>query len=580
MTPRLRTALLRSICLLMLPTLACSANPFRRTAEPAATTVPAQATAETDAALAAATAAPATTQRFTQALASDIVSLNPVLAGDAASQAVQGLILPRLIERDAQTGAPASTGLATGWAWSADGATLTVTLRSGVMWSDGAPVTARDAGFTFAALAAPNVQSPLRALVDNLSAITPIGEEQLVFTLHQADCTFLQTLTLPILPSHLFAPDLSDIATNPWNDAPTVGAGPFLFQSRTSGAQITLARNPGYFKGVPVVDTLTLRVLTEATARLRALLAGEIDFADGLPAEAGALSGGVQMMNVLRDGYSMLAINLADPAAPQPGRSEAGALQPQPPHPILGDLRVRQAIAQGIDVAQLLRATYGADAAPLTSWVLPTIPWAVATDLAIPAFDPAAARALLDAAGWRAAEGSRIRTRDGAPLALTLATNRDNPLRIRLAEGMREALNALGFDVTVQQLSFAEASAIIMQQRYDLALLGWEHVGPDPAGGPYFDSRKDVPGAGVNVTSYQNPIVDTLFDAARTAPACDLQARGDLYRQIQRQVQGEAALLPLNGIRNHMGIAAGWKNVAPGPWGLYEGIEGWSKAPL
>lgn len=574
-------AFLRLLCLLMAPALACSANPLRRAPEPtpaAATAVAPKlfATPAAPAALAApATSAPNAPLVFTQALAADVDLLSPVLTADATSQALLGMILPRLIERDPQTGAPVATGLATGWEWSPDGATLTVTVRSEVSWSDGAPVTGRDVGFTFAALAAPDVESPLRAWVTNLSAITSLDANTLIFALHQPDCTFLQALTLPILPSHLFAPDLSDLATNAWNEAPTVGAGPFLFVARTPGNSLELARNPTYFKGAPAIAEYRLRVIPDADDRLRALLSGAVDLADELPAEAGALSGGVRMVSFLRDGYSMLALNMADPAAPQPGRSESGAILPQSPHPILGDLRVRKAIAQGMDVPRLLAGAYGANAAALTSWVLPTLPWAFAADLPAYAYDPDAARTLLDDAGWRVPSTDGVRARGGVRLALTLVTNRDNPLRVRLAEEMRAALNALGFDVTVQALPFAEAADLILQQRYDLALLGWEQVGPDPAAGPYFDSRADLPGVGVNVTSYQKPTVDTLFDAARTVPACDLQTRGDLYRQIQRQVQGDAALLPLNGSLNHVGIAAGWQNIIPGPWALDAGIEAW-----
>ncbi len=576
MTYRLRTALLRIICLLMLPTLACSANPFQRTPAPEATSAPLPVPITPVAEAATAPVDADAPLRFTQALANDIDSFNPVLAADDSSRTVQGLLLPRLIERDAQTGAPAPTGLATGWVWSPDGAALTVTLRSDVQWSDGAPVTGSDVGFTYAALASPTVNSPLRALVDNLRAITPIGDDTLVFTLNRPDCAFLQTLMLPILPSHLFAADMSDITTNGWNEEPTVGAGPFLFAARAARETITLTRNPSYYKGAPVIENYILRVIPSSTVRMSVLLDGDVDLADDLPSQA-AMFAGARIVNFLRDSYSMLAINLADPAAPQSGRSEAGSLQPQTPHPILGDLRVRQAIVQGMDTARLLRESYGGNAAPIDSWVLPTVPWAYAADLPAVPYDAAAARALLDEAGWLVTVGSPMRTRGGAPLALTLITNSDNPLRVRLAEAMRDALNALGFSVTLQALPFDAASAAILAQRYDLALLGWEQVGPEPAAGPWFDSRADLPGTGVNVTSYQNPVVDTLFDAARTVPACDLQARGDLYRQIQRQVVDAAALLPLNGVVDYVGIGAEWRGINPGPWALDAGIEGWQR---
>ncbi len=417
MTPRLRTALLRVLCLLMLPTLACSANPFRAAAPADATRTP-----EAPAAAGAATPLVATQDtavtpnavapplRFTQALATDVESFNPILTADAASQAVIGLLLPRVLELDAQTGASAATGLAEGWEWSPEGATLTVTLRSDLRWSDGVAVTGRDVGFTFAALAAPAVESPLRARSRGICAQSrPWASIHLVFSLNQADCTFLQALTLPILPSHLFANDLSDIATNAWNVAPTVGAGPFLFAGRKPGEDIALVRNPAYYKGAPEIAAFDLRVVPSQEERMRLLMAGSIDLAEDLPTVASALAGGVRVAPILRDSFAMLAMNVADPAAPQPGRSEAGALLPQTPHPILGDLRVRQAIAQGMDVPRLVELSYRGDAAPITSWILPTTPWAYAADLPPLLHDPEAARALLDEAGWLVTDGTTSR---------------------------------------------------------------------------------------------------------------------------------------------------------------------------
>lgn len=561
-----RTALLAPLLLLLLTTLACRANPFRDE-PPTPTPAPAPAAA-------APSPAPGGPLVFTQAVAQDADLFNPLLTTNPTSRDVLGKILPRLVGQDPLTGAPAPTELAEAWQWSPDGRTITFTLRSGVIWSDGVVVTSRDVGYTYAALASPEVASPLASLAAPIESIELPTPRSLVVTLAAPDCSALQSLMLPVLPSHRFATDFGDLRTSAFNRAPSVGAGPFLYAGRDEDARIDLVRNPDYWKGAPVIERYALLVIPDATQRLLRASEGSVNLALEVPGERTVLSAGQsKIVGLLRDGYSLLVMNLADPQAPQPGQDGAGALIPQTPHPILGDARVRQAIARGVNVPALVAEVYGADAAPLTGYILPTIPWA-AESLPPYGYDLDAAKRLLEEAGWVAGE-TGYRARDGVPLQLTIITNDDNPRRVLLGERLVRAFQALGIDTRFDALPFAEASARVLGQEYDLAIVGYEGLGADPGPLEFWHSRADAPGSGLNVTSYQSAAVDRLLDEARAIPGCDTGQRGIRYRAVQQRIYDDVPALLLSGQLTHVAVPLRWPNVRPQPWSVDYNVETW-----
>lgn len=570
--PRL-APLLRLIMLLGLSALACRANPFR--SEPEPTPVPTAPAAQIPAAI----PTPAPVGRsFTEAVPEDADLFNPLLTTNATSLDVIGKILPRLVGQDPVSGLPVPSELAETWLWSPDGRTITFTLRSGVTWSDGVVVTSRDVGFTYAALASPDVRSPLAALAAPLESIALPDARTLVVTLAAPDCSALQSLQLPVLPSHLFAAGFADIATNPFNTAPTVGAGPFLFAGREPGARIDLVRNEGYWKGAPAIERYSLLVIPDAIQRAARAGDGSVDLAMEVPGDRTIVSAGPsRTIALLRDGYSMLVMNLADPRAPEPGQDLAGALLAQTPHPVLGDARVRQALAQGLNIPQIVAEVYGADAAPLLSYVLPTIPWAFESLAPYP-YDLGAARQLLDDAGWTDADGNGYRERGDQRLQLAMLTNNDNPRRVTLGERLTRALQDLGVDVRFDALPFDAASEAVLEQRYDLAIVGYEGLGADPGPLEFWHSRADVPGSGLNLSSSQSAAVDRLLDEARSIPGCDMGQRGVRYRAVQQRIHEDVPALLLSGQLEHIAIPTDWQNVLPQPWSIDYNVETWAPA--
>lgn len=511
-----------------------------------------------------------------QAVAYGPVTFNPLFAADPAAEAVIDLIYPRLMTQDPFTGASVPSALVAAWEISPDGLVYTFRLRPDVRWSDGEPVSSADFVFTYAALADPAVGSPYRDRTIGIAAIAAPDPTTVVVTLAAPNCALPATLRHPLLPSRYFAADRSDLADHPFNRAPGVSAGPYRFIAH-EGDRVVLRANPDYHAGAPQIAEWVVQTLPDPAARRAALVAGTVHLAYFAPDEvqtAPEAGTGVLRHAVPTDGYLLLALNLADPVQPLPGLAEDGTRIPQPPHPILGDPAVRQALAAALDGDALLREHFAGLASRNGSYVPPMLAWAAAP-IPPPVHDPARAAQLLDAAGWQLAPGETVRRRAETPLSLRLSTNADNPLRVALAQQIAAQLAQAGFAVELRAVAFDELAAELLGQRFDLALFGWEGLGGDPGTSPFWHSRDDLPGAGFNVSSVQDAEIDAWLDAAITLPGCDPAARADLYRQVQQRVALLRPSIILAQPWAVWAVSSRLQGLAPAPWRFTHNVTGW-----
>ena len=516
--------------------------------------------------------------RFVQAVNQDVDKFNPLLTTNPTTQAVARLIYPTLIGQDARSGLPQPTALATAWSVSDGGRRYRFALRDDWKWSDGVPVTAADVAFTFNALLEPATGNPFGSVMSGVASVSAVDEQTIDVVLSDADCTVLTALQRPLLPAHRYAADFSDLATAEQTITPTVGAGPFLFQAHRPGEAVVLTRNPGSIPQAPSIAEFTLQVIPDAAARQAAFAAGSVDLLYLTPDEyeAAQLAPLAQSVTVPEDGFSFLALNLAAPDNPQPGQDADGARLPQPAHPILGEAAVRDAIASALDYDTLLRELFPRSSYRLGSYVLPTVGWAAAPSLSPIPHDPAAADALLDAAGWRReATGAGTRARDGVPLVFTLLINGESTQQQQMADLIQADLAAVGIEIQVNALGFDDYAQLLLGQTFDAALAIWDNLGPDPGLLPFWHSRADQPGRGFNFVSFQDALVDAKLDQARTDPACSLATRAALYAEIQTQVAAARAYLPLAGRLGVWAVAPEWVDVVPGPWLSYDNVIAW-----
>lgn len=527
---------------------------------------------------------------ITYAVFGDAKTMNPIFADDPSSRALVELMFEGLLAVDPFSGA-IRPHLAQGWTVSADGLTYTFAIRRGLTWSDGAALTAYDLYFTCQALLSNKLDSPFNKQVAGIASVEVVDDYTVVVTFKEANCANLEALTLPWLPAHVFVGDdlrqvaqfdFAQLADHEFNSWPTVVNGPFMFKEWKRGRQIVLVRNELYWRGRPHLDGIVVQVLEGETALVEQLVARQVDIGINIkPHHLSTLEAepSLNLFKFLSDGYDLIGLQLGNPADPQPRLNADGTPNPKHgQHPILGDVRVRQAIAYALDRNAIIDAAYAGQAVPLNANVLPTVSWAYNTDLVTRERDLQRAKALLEEAGWQVG-ASGIRVKGGRALKLKLYTNSGNTVRETIAVQVKKQLREVGIEVEVELLPWEYFLDVLLGQTFDLVVVGWSNMGSNPDDARLWRAQDDLPGRGLNFCSYAGTEVEAALNQARTLPGCDLDKRAALYKQVQAQLYADLPYIWIAVPRNIVAVNNRIGGVNPGPWGVWHNVHEWFVQP-
>jgi len=441
-------------------------------------------------------------------------SLNPMFGHSAATDDIDALLFAHLLRYDDNGNMIPDLALTVpttrNGGISADGRTITLHLRHGVTWSDGAPLTAADWLFTYHAVLNPHNNTKLDYGWDTIASATAPDPYTLVIHLKRPSVAALGLLAVggsayPPLPAHLLA-KLPDINRAPFNSKP-ISSGPYILQTWNHGGSLIFVPNPHYWRGAPKLHELIWQVIGDTNSLLAALQTHEIDVyrdVDNNSVAAVEKIPGITVMHRTIANWRHLGINMSRPG--------------------LSDLRVRQAIAEGIDWKRLNDTVYHGYNQLAVSDIFPRL-WA-APSLPPYRYDPARARALLASAGYSTAH----------PLHLTISatvsakTNEDAEVVIQ------SALHALGIDVAIRNypgsVLFAQDGPLY-KGTYDLE---WsiDTNGPDPDNAGLWNSAF-IPPRGANTSWLRDPIVDRTSSAA--AGTFDQATRKRLYQEEEERIR-------------------------------------------
>lgn len=414
-------------------------------------------------------------------------------------------------------------GLAESWEVSPDGLTYTYTLRAGLTWSDGEPLTADDVVFTINTSRDQEWANHFSA-TGSLDAVK-VDDRTVQVTTSVPDPR-LPMLDAYILPEHVWgAIPAEDITTYDALDG--VGSGPFTLVDWQSGQSFTLDRNPTWWGGEPYVDRIVFRLFTNADAMVAALRAGEIDAADNLTAAAFDDLGGaadIEPVAGQQGGFSELAMN-----------GMAGGIGDG--HPALADLDVRHAIAMAIDksvIVDRVLAGHGIvggamPVSPDPGWT-PEIPEEDRYD-----YDPVAANELLDAGGYADTDGDGVREMPGGgqPLVLRYAERSESSVAASIREYVTGWLAEIGIGTEVSVYDDGQLGEVVASGEYDLFVWGWSpYVDPDPLLS-YFTCAQvttDVSEIGWNDANWCDPEYDELYE--RQHVELDVDARRAIVHEM------------------------------------------------
>lgn len=438
--------------------------------------------------------------------------LNPLVVdptADPVAADIQRLVFEGLT-RPGPDGLP-MPALAESWAVDESGTVYTFTLRNGVTWHDGAPVTVDDVLFTLRA-----VQGPAFAGDQNVAAfwrtvlVDRAGERSVSFRLEAPFAPFPRLTGFPILPAHL----LRTVPPEQWeahsfNRLP-VGAGPYRLVELDEQRAL-LRANPRYFGATPFIETIELRFFRTEQEAFAALTRSEIQGLAFTGASALAdvnLPRGVVRRQALLDGYTALSFNLRDGP--------------------LTDLGVRRALATALDKDALIADVLAGKVMRLDTPILHGW-WAETSDVSW--YEPDAARAMaqLDALGYvPGADG--IRVRDGQPLVFSLLTD-NSPVRRAVAEAIARQWSAIGVRIVIEPVEPVEVQRRLEAHEFTIALHGWQRLGSDPDVFELWHSSQAERGR--NYAGLEDAAIDELLSSARKI--YDITDRAELYREFQER---------------------------------------------
>lgn len=366
-------------------------------------------------------------------------------------------------------------GLAESWTESDDGLTFTYTLREGLLWSDGEPLTSEDIAWNINT-GRDQGWDNMASTVGNLDAV--VIDERTVEVTSSVPDPKLPTLDVYLLPQHIWEPIATDYDEATQYDAlDGVGSGPFVVSDFRKGQSVTMVANPnywGYEGGDPAIDQVIFQLFENPDAMVAALQQGQLDAIQGFPAgSADALEAdpNIEIVAGQQGGFDEIAIN-------------GGAIEGQP-HPALLDLEVRRAINFAIDKEAVIEDLWFGLASPLETmspsadpkW-LPDIPEENRFT-----YDPDRANQILDDAGYLDTDGDGIREMpDGTnPIVLRHAVNTDGDLAGPIGELFLGWMEEIGIGVELASYDQDALFGVIIEGTYDTFFWGWvPFVDPDP----------------------------------------------------------------------------------------------------
>lgn len=392
----------------------------------------------------------------------------------------------------------------------------TLTLRDGVTFHDGSPMTAESVKASFETLGEeghPGHNPRLMKLLD-LESIEVVDEHTLVFKTRKPNSAFLWSLSEPS----------AAVMKEGTEEMPIIGTGPFMFVSAETEKSYETRAYAGYWGGTPKLDSLLISVIPDASVAALALQANDVDLVTNFPEQDFAAlkkKGEGQLFSA--ETARLFFYQL---------RTAGGPLANKP---------LRQAISLGLDRQLIVDAALAGVGGTPANGIFPASMSAwYDTSLSLP-YDPDKAMAILDEAGIKDTDGDGIRELGGKNLNLKLRSYEGRAALRPTLEISQALLKRIGIGAEISMGEFSANNDALKAGEIQMHLQAW---GTAPQGDPdYFPSTLTRTGASYNVSGYSNEELDALLDKGRSN--FDDEVRKPFYDRIQAIINEDLPLIPL-----------------------------------
>ncbi|MEW2289487.1 ABC transporter substrate-binding protein [Streptomyces sp. NPDC047841] len=464
-----------------------------------------------------------------------IDSLNPFLAYFAGSLDVFSGIYPAL--DTVQQGGTVKPYLADSWTTSSDKLTWTFKIHKGLKWSDGKPITAEDAAWTFNLIMKNSTAATANgSLVGNFASVSAPDDHTLVVRTKKPQATMLSVSIpvsgIPIVPKHIWQSHVKDLKNYKNDSFPIVGYGPWTMTDYKPEQYAKFDANKDFLLGAPRYDHMIQQAFKNTDAAVAALRSGQLDYVSGLnPTQYQALKGQSGITAYEQVGNRWNGIEVNGGARTRDGKKIGTG------HPALGDAKVREALARAIDRATIVKKVRNGLAQVGAGYLPPSLPqyaWHPSDPEKFD-YDPAKANSVLDQAGYKTgSDGIRVDPKSRRKLEFRLGIHSDDDADAKVSTYLSGWFKQIGVKVDIESMSSAKLNADLAKGDWDILMDSWS-TGPDPTyllGIQTCSALPDGKGEGGSTDSFFcDRNYDDLF--LRQQSAFDVKERAGLLRQMQ-----------------------------------------------
>ena len=439
---------------------------------------------------------------------------------------------------------------------------ITWKLKSGLLWSDGSPVTSADVKFTADYCMHPEGGCAQGAKFDGVTDVEVVDDLTVKVTFSDAKPNpygpFMGGQS-PIIQAAQFAdclgakaPECTEANFNP------IGTGPFVVTDFRPNDVIQMVANENYREeGKPAFASLTFKGGGDATAAGRAVMeTGEYDYAWNMqlaPDVLAKMAEGGKGVPIAAFGtlVERLEMNLTNPSPDLPPETRSTGAEP---HPFVSDLNGRKALSMAIDRPLLVEVGYGQAGRPTCNLVPAPALYASDNEECLTQ-DLDGAKALLDEAGWVDSDGDGVREKDGLKLSILYQTS-TNAVRQDFQALIKDWWNQIGIEVELRNIDASvffggdPGSPDTFQKFYaDVEMYANTFNGTDPQAylSAYRCGNEPKPSSqwqGENINRFCDPAYDALLD--ELAATGDLEKRGEIGRKLNDMITKDTrTIVPL-----------------------------------
>ncbi|MBY0516769.1 MAG: peptide ABC transporter substrate-binding protein [Bacteriovoracaceae bacterium] len=434
-------------------------------------------------------------------------TINPLTSTDGYAQDVQGYVLETLLDRDIDT-YEWKPALAEKWEISPDKKSFTFTLREGVMWDDGKPLTVEDVKYSFDVIFDSTFNTAhIRPYYESVEKLEILDPRTVKFTVKDEYFKNFDTCaTLTIIPKHFY----TDKNRSKEHNKVLIGTGPYKISQYEKGKRFVLEKKEDWWGRKVSAESvkwnfnrIVLRFIKEENVSLESFKKGDLDYTGLRPEQYMKKTDGagwgeklfkVKTVNKSAKGYTFLAWNLK--------------------HPILSDKRVREALAMLYN-KQLAMEKFeynlsdNADSpvAPSSDYHSPNIKKIE--------FNPAQALKVLNSAGWKDTDGDGVLDKviNGSKTKFTVTILEPLADYVKYLTIYKEEAKKVGVEFEIKQIEWNSFVKLLDERKFDAVRLAWGAGSVDPDLKQIWHSASQAGGS--NFNNYSNPEVDKLIEKSR-----------------------------------------------------------------